>query len=230
MHPLLNMLAPWTTSADSATSAISTTSPTSTTPAGSPASALSSPPRQDRRRVAAHLLTLGAGVIAPPLLLGGCAGPQLSDFTGRTPVLDFRAYFTGRVMAHGLVMDRSGQVRRRMVVTMDGRWDGDAGTLDEAFVYDDGERVQRQWRLRRLPDGRYTGTADDAVGSAEGASAGPAFQWRYTLKVPVGERVHELDFDDWMVLIDDRTMINKAVMSKFGVRVGEVLLSFTKAP
>ena len=34
--------------------------------------------------------------------------------------------------------------------------------------------------------------------------------------------------DDWMVLMDEVTMLNKATMSKFGVRVGEVTLSFRK--
>ena len=31
-----------------------------------------------------------------------------------------------------------------------------------------------------------------------------------------------------MFLVDDKTMINKAVMSKFGIRLGEVTLSFTR--
>ena len=83
--------------------------------------------------------------------------------------------------------------------------------------------------MKQGPDGRYTGTADDVVGTASGGASGPAFNWRYTLRVPVKERVWEIDFDDWMFLVDDRTLLNRAVMSKFGVRVGELLLSFTKA-
>jgi hypothetical protein len=31
-----------------------------------------------------------------------------------------------------------------------------------------------------------------------------------------------------MFLIDDQVMLNRAVMSKFGIRLGEVTLSFTK--
>jgi hypothetical protein len=31
-----------------------------------------------------------------------------------------------------------------------------------------------------------------------------------------------------MVLMDERVMLNKAVMSKFGIRLGEVTLSFHK--
>jgi hypothetical protein len=38
----------------------------------------------------------------------------------------------------------------------------------------------------------------------------------------------ELQFDDWMYRIDERTVLNKAKMSKFGVHVGDVFLSFDK--
>lgn len=179
-----------------------------------------------RRRFTQHALLLG-GLGATPWL-SGCAGPSLKDYAGHTPALDFRRYFDGRILAHGMVLDRSGRVQRRMQVTMDCQWTGNAGTLDESFLYDDGERQKRVWRLQQDADGQYSGTAADVVGVAHGASSGPAFNWRYTLKVPVKDRVWELDFDDWMFLIDERTMLNKAVMSKFGVRVGEVLLSFTK--
>jgi hypothetical protein len=37
-----------------------------------------------------------------------------------------------------------------------------------------------------------------------------------------------VQFDDWMYLIDDKVMLNKAEMSKFGIRLGEVTLSFIK--
>jgi hypothetical protein len=48
------------------------------------------------------------------------------------------------------------------------------------------------------------------------------------LALPVDNKVYNVDFDDWMYLVDDKVMINRAVMSKFGFKLGEVLLSFTK--
>ena len=66
------------------------------------------------------------------------------------------------------------------------------------------------------------------VGEATGQTAGNAFRWNYTLRLPVDGSVYEVQFDDWMFLMDDRVMLNRATMSKFGVRLGEVLLSFSK--
>ena len=37
-----------------------------------------------------------------------------------------------------------------------------------------------------------------------------------------------MQFDDWMYLMNDKVMLNKAEMSKFGVKLGEVTLSFVK--
>ena len=170
----------------------------------------------------------GGLALATLPLWSGCAGPSLADHASQQPRFDFRHYFDGTVVAHGVVSDRGGRMLRRFVVTMRCNWTGDEGTLDEAFVYDDGERQQRVWRVKRGADGHWTGTASDVVGQATGRESGSAFNWRYTLQVPVRGRTWDIDFDDWMIRIDERTVLNKAVMSKFGLRVGEIVLSFHK--
>jgi hypothetical protein len=160
------------------------------------------------------------------LVLGGCAAPTPEDYAGEKPLLDLKTYFNGELIAHGLFTDRNGRVQRRFVVTMKGNWQGNQGVLEEDFVYSDGSKERRVWRLTQLGDGRYTGTADDVVGVAEGRAAGNALNWRYTLRLPVDGKTYEVQFDDWMYLMDERVMLNKAVMSKFGFRLGEVTLAF----
>lgn len=161
-------------------------------------------------------------------LLSGCAGPQVSDYAAQTPVLDLARYLNGPLVAHGIVTDRGGRVTRRFTVDLQGRWVGDDGELDERFRFSDGSTQHRIWRLKKGADGRYSGRADDVVGEAVGQAAGNALQWRYTLRLPVDGRDIEVQFDDWMFLIDDRTLINRATISKFGIRFGEVLLAFQR--
>ena len=168
-------------------------------------------------------------IVAVAQGLSACAStPTPADHAGQTPVLDLRTYFSGDVSAHGIFSDRSGRVVRRFQVQVKCRWDGDVGVLDEDFTYSDGSKLRRIWTLKKLPDGRYTGTADDVIGTASGESAGNALRWSYTLRLPVDGKTYEVQFDDWMYLMDQRTMLNKAVMSKFGVRLGEVTLAFSK--
>ena len=176
----------------------------------------------DRRHLIVSLAVAGA------VGLTGCASPQIGDFAGQKPELDLKQYFQGKVDAWGVFTDRSGQVVKRFVVEMDCHWSGEEGVLDERFVYSDGTRQRRVWRLRHLGQGRYTGQADDVVGAANGQTSGNAFRWGYTLALPVDGRVWEVQFDDWMYLMDDRVMLNKARMSKWGIYLGEVTLSFTR--
>ena len=60
--------------------------------------------------------------------------------------------------------------------------------------------------------------------------SGNALNWRYTLDLATGSGRYKIDFDDWMFLIDERVMLNRAVMTFFGVRVGEIVISFRKLP
>lgn len=166
--------------------------------------------------------------LAAAALLAGCAGPAPADYAAERPVLDLKTYFDGRLTAHGIFTDRSGKVVRRFVVEMTGTWKGNQGELDERFTYSDGKTERRVWRLTDEGNGRWSGRADDVVGTAVGVAAGNALNWRYTLRLPVDDKVYDVQFDDWMYLVDERVMLNKAVMSKFGIRLGEVTLSFTR--
>ena len=167
-------------------------------------------------------------LLAGTAVLTGCASPQVTDYAQERPQLELDRYFNGRILAYGIFQQRGGEVVRRFTVVMDCHWEGHQGVLEEAFTYSDGSTQRRIWRLTKHADGRYTGTADDVVGEAQGQTAGNAFRWNYTLRLPVDGKEYEVQFDDWMFLVDDRVMLNRATMRKFGVTLGEVLLSFTK--
>jgi hypothetical protein len=169
-----------------------------------------------------------AAVLVAACLPGCASAPVPADYVAERPLLDLKKYFNGELVAHGLFTDRGGKVVRRFVVELTGTWKGNEGTLDERFTYSDGKTQRRVWHLSDEGNGRWTGRADDVVGVAEGRASGNALNWRYTLSLPVDDKVYEVQFDDWMYQMDDRVMLNKAAMSKFGFGLGEVTLSFTK--
>jgi hypothetical protein len=173
-------------------------------------------------------LLFASAAAATLLTLSGCASQKISNYANEKPVLDLQQYFNGTLDAYGVFTDRSGQVVKRFTVVMVCTWQGNEGTLDESFTYSDGTKQKRIWRLTKEANGRFTGRADDVVGVAQGESLGNALHWNYTLSLPVDGSVYEVQFDDWMYLMTDKVMLNKATMSKFGVRLGEVTLSFTK--
>ena len=160
--------------------------------------------------------------------LSACASTGVEQYRAEQPVLDLQRYLNGRLDAWGMFQGRSGDVQKRFHVTIDAKWDGDTGVLDENFSWSDGSKSRRVWTLTKQADGSFRGRADDVVGEAIGEVAGNALRWRYVLALPVDGKVYHVDFDDWMFLIDDRVMLNRSYMSKWGFRLGEVTLSFSK--
>lgn len=161
------------------------------------------------------------------LLLTACS-TTIEDYRGMQPTLDLRQFFTGKIMAWGQVQDRHGKVIKRFTVDMLGTWKGNEGRLEEYFIFDDGAKQTRIWHITALPDGHYRGRANDVVGEAKGRAQGPALHWSYTLALPVEGKIWQVKFDDWMYQHDANIMMNRAVMSKYGVRLGEITLFFRK--
>lgn len=166
--------------------------------------------------------------LAFALGLTGCAGAPVEKYRAEQPKLDLARYFNGTLDGWGMFQDRSGEVVKRFHVVIEASWQGDTGTLDEKFAWSDGTTSRRVWTLVREGDGKYSGRADDVVGTAVGEAAGNALRWRYVLALPVDGKTWHVDFDDWMFLMDEQVMLNRSVMSKWGFRLGEVTLSFRK--
>ena len=171
-------------------------------------------------------MNIKALFLVPLVMLCGCAAPDVTRYAAERPQLDLVKYFSGTTDAWGMFQKRNGEVVKRFHVVIEGRETDGALVLDEHFDYSDGTHQQRVWTLRHQPDGRWTGTAADVVGAAEGSVSGNALHWSYVLRLPVDDKTYDVAFDDWMYLVDETTMVNRARMSKFGVRLGEVTLLF----
>lgn len=178
---------------------------------------------------------IAAKCIAIGLVMTGlfaCSSPSVTQYANEKPNLDLSEYFNGTIDAYGIFTDRSGEVKKRFTVLLVAQWkvlDGKkVGTLDESFEYSDGTKQKRIWTLTETAPGKYIGRADDVVGDALGESAGNALNWTYTLALPVDGTIYHVQFNDWMYLVTPKVMLNKAKMSKFGIDLGEVTLSFYK--
>lgn len=153
---------------------------------------------------------------------------QLQRAAQAEPSFMLEDYFLGQTRASGMFVDRFGTIRRQFSVDIQGRIDDDRLILEEDFAFDDGERSTRVWRITPRGSGHYQGTADDVIGVAEGRVRGNCLKWSYDLSLPVGGRAWRVHFDDVMLLQRDQVLLNRATMSKFGIAIGEVIISFQK--
>ena len=170
--------------------------------------------------------TVLSGALVLLLLSGlsGCASPKLDAYADRQPVLDPAQFFQGELYARGIVRNRAGEVIRTFDADIVASWDDQGvGTLDEVFRFDDGEEQIRIWTLTPNEQG-YLGTAGDVVGPAQMRFAGNAIHMNYVLRIPYRNGTIDVRMDDWMHLITPDTLINQTHMSKWGFRVGDVVL------
>ena len=104
-------------------------------------------------------------------LVAGCSRISIDEYAGSSPALDLKEFFDGELRAYGILQDRSGRVTRKFEATITAYWRGEEGTLEEHFVFDDGEQQDRTWTLVHLGDNRYTGQAGDVIGTASGRAS-----------------------------------------------------------
>ena len=190
----------------------------------------SSPSMAHRLAGMAVTVLLALGLLAG---LSACARKDVATLADRRPSLDLAAFFAGDSVAYGIFEDRFGNLRRQFRVNMTGTVEGDKLTLVEDFLYDDGERADRTWVIRRTgveADGsvRYEGSAADVSGTASGRIAGNALNWEYDVVLEMSGREVEVHFDDWIYRQDEDVAINRAFISKFGVEIGSVTIVFLR--
>jgi len=168
------------------------------------------------------------GLLFAFLATGGCTKMKIEDFANTEPRFVLEDYFDGETRAWGMFEDRFGVIQRQFVVDISGDWDGDKLTLREDFVYNDGETETRTWVLEKTGPDTYEGTTDNVIGVAQGTINGNAFNWTYDFNLKVGDSVWKVKFDDWMILQPDGVLLNKATVTRWGIKLGTVYISFSK--
>ena len=154
--------------------------------------------------------------------------PELNDLPLSSDKLHIEKFFAGKTTGYGQFQDRFGKVRRRFVVEIQGKWDGDNLTLVEDFVYEDKSTEQRVWTLQKTNGNSWVGTAKGVKGVANGVELNDTFNWKYSFHLQNEDGTILVKFNDWMWLMTDERVLNRAYMSKFGVNIGEVIIFFEK--
>lgn len=164
------------------------------------------------------------------LLLGGCGTASIEDYRDRSPAFMPEDFFNGALTAHGVVKDYSGSAIRHFNADIIACWSEGVGTLNEFFTFDDGEQQTRIWTLTPSGDRTYIGTAGDVIGDGSARWEGNAMFLDYTLRIALEDSSIDVHIDDRMYRIGENVVVNESRMRKWGVGVGEILLTLIKHP
>ena len=173
------------------------------------------PPRRPARKQ-----WLAAVLLAPAL--AACAHqPDLAEPPpGKKLVLE--KALAGRTLGEGAFINSFTGGETKFSVVIDGTWDGNILTLVEDFTYTNGTKERKSWRLTKTADGVFSGTREDVIDTAAVYQDGPGVRLDYTVTLTTGLGEINVRFQDLLYLNADGTIANKAVVSKWGLRVGRV--------
>ena len=173
-------------------------------------------------------------IAAALIVLSACTGkPSFDDASLSREKLNLEEFFDGELVAYGQFQDILGPVRRSFVVELKGDWDGERLRLEEDFIYEDGSTEKRIWTLTKTGPDSWTGTAPGVIGVATGEEQDDRFNWRYEIDLPIpaadgSVETMRVTFDDWMWLLSEDRLFNRAYVQRYGFDIGDVSISFEK--
>ena len=154
--------------------------------------------------------------------------PQMTEPPGDGPLFELTTFLHGRTRAWGIFEDLFGKLRRRIDVEMVGTWRDGVFVLDERFTYDGRETETRTWLVEPQGHGRFRASCPDCVGEATGICDAESIRMSYRFRLRLEKREIIVSFDDRIFRMANATAVNRATMSKWGVKLGELSLFFER--
>lgn len=139
--------------------------------------------------------------------------------------LKLEDFFKGKTYAYGSFGAING-TSRSFRVDLTGHVRGKVLTLREDFRYDDGERDTKTWIFTRTGPNTYSGTREDVLGETTVRLSGNTARFTYRVDLNPGGKPNIVRFHDKLVLREDGTLRNTALVTKFGLPVARVRVNF----
>jgi len=156
----------------------------------------------------------------------GCASMRPIDFSNNTPKFSIQDYFSTPRLGQGMFFDRFGTARTSFTAKLSGRNANGVLFLDELLTYSNGNTLKRTYVIKSIGENKFSLECPDLASPGTIEQSGNALQWKYSLKQDINGSIWTLKFNDWMFLQPDgETVLNRAIASKFGIDVGEVLMT-----
>jgi hypothetical protein len=145
---------------------------------------------------------------------------KIEQFSGKVPLLLPEVFLTGTLHGWGIFETVLGGLQKRFTIKAHGERNASTGIVQftETWSFDDGFTDTLSWQIKKLSDGKYSGSETRSTGGATGEQAGFAFNWRYTRDtLQKSGSSFTLDFDDWFYLIDPNVCIVRGSAGRLGI-------------
>lgn len=167
--------------------------------------------------------TLAFGLAA----IGATAVENSTHAATARPTFGLAQAFGGTTYGQGTFSAPLLGVSRKVSTTLIGTRRGKFLTVFEKINFADGERQRKTWRFMRTGPSTWIGERDDVVGQAQVNEENGVVTLRYDANVQSAALgTTTLSFYDTIYRGPRGTIINETTVSKFGVPVGSLVLTF----
>lgn len=161
--------------------------------------------------------------LLPPLALTLFAA--LVSAPAHAAELRLEDFFQGKTCAYGSFGAITG-LTRSVRVDLTGKARGKVLTVREDFRYEDGERDTKTWIFTRTGPGTYSGTREDVLGETTVHLSGNTARFTYRVDLNPGGEPNIVRFHGKLVLGDDGTLRNTALVTRFALPIARVRVNF----
>jgi hypothetical protein len=173
-------------------------------------------------------LRLFSGFLLAAAALGACSTmPDLQAGGSGHGRLTLERDFAGHFYAQGAFVGALSGARRPFTSIFDGGMRQGEFVLSERISFADGERDHVTWRFEKIGPGHYLGRREDVVGTADILADGRSIRLSYDVIVPNADKT-QVHFEDVIERQADGHIVNRAIVSKYGVAFGRIGIPFSR--
>ncbi len=150
------------------------------------------------------------------------------DYLDKAPKFNIKNFFNGNLEGFAVIKNENGKIENSFVLDVDGKWEGDKGTVRYNYVFNGGKKDSRTWLFTVDDAENYTAIGHDFISPAKGRQAGNVSQILYTLIYPHKDKKQNVDFEDNIYLIDENSVIIISEMFIGKNKIGTATIALKK--
>ena len=146
----------------------------------------------------------------------------------RFPKLKFEVYFSGKVTAYGQMILYYPKKRiKNIKAKFNGKFHKDKLILNEEFI-ESNTKTDRVWTFKKISDLDFIGHENNVLSPFNVRVENNMLNMNYRFKTNYKNYNFSVNIKDNMYLINNKLLLNKSKVSKFGITIAETILLYTK--
>ena len=151
------------------------------------------------------------------------------SFSKKLPQLSLESFFSTKVIANGyMTFFYPIKKIKDIKIIFSGKFKNNTLILNENYQDNDTTSI-RIWSFKRKSKNSYIGKEKNVVGNINVFLKGNKLSMKYKFKTNYKKFFFKVTVNDSMYLIDKHTLINKTIISKYGLTIAESLLIYKKS-